>query len=149
MHARNAPRPSDYIRRNFYAGTMGFNLPMLTAAAIVFGSGRLMFGSDYGPVPISPAEHIGLVSQLNLTAPQREDIFWRTASEQSGLSPDTAPAAQAKPPSYGNVCAPRRYRVRVSGPGRGPRDCRAHRPAADLARMTSGTSASLRQAPNG
>jgi len=94
MHARNAPRPSDYIRRNFYAGTMGFNLPMLTAAAIVFGSGRLMFGSDYGPVPISPAEHIGLVSQLNLTAPQREDIVWRTASEQSGLSPDTAPAAQ-------------------------------------------------------
>jgi hypothetical protein len=69
MHARNAPRPDDYLRRSFYAGTMGFNLPMLTAAAIVFGSGRLMSGSDYGPVPISPAEHIGLVSQLYLTAP--------------------------------------------------------------------------------
>lgn len=94
MHARNELQPSDYIRRNFYADTMGFNLPMLTAAATVFGPGRLMFGSDYGPVPISPAEHISLVSQLPLTVPQREDIFWRTASRQFSLSPDTAAAAR-------------------------------------------------------
>ena len=92
MHARNKLRPSDYIRRNFYADTMGFNLPMLTAAATVFGPGRLMFGSDYGPVPISPAERIGLVSQLPLTAAERENVFWRTASQQFGLSPGTAPA---------------------------------------------------------
>jgi hypothetical protein len=49
MHARNAPRPGEYIRRNFCAGTMGFNLPMLTAAATVFGSGRLMSGRTTDP----------------------------------------------------------------------------------------------------
>ena len=81
-------RPSEYIRRNFYADTMGFNLPMLTAAAKVFGADRLMFGSDYGPVPISPAEHIELVNHVDLTAPQREDIFWRTANRLFRLSLD-------------------------------------------------------------
>lgn len=77
------------------AGTMGFSLPMLTAGTTVADSGGLM--ADDGcdrPAPVSPAEHIGLVSQLSLTAPQREGIFRRTASEQSGLSPGTAPAAQ-------------------------------------------------------
>lgn len=86
QYARNKLRPGEYIRRNFYADTMGFNLPMLTAAAEVFGPQRLMFGSDYGPVPISPAEHIDLVNQLGVTAAQREDIFWRTADRQFGLS---------------------------------------------------------------
>jgi hypothetical protein len=42
------------MRRNFYADTMGFNPSMLTAAVSVFGSDMVMFGSDYGPVPISP-----------------------------------------------------------------------------------------------
>jgi predicted TIM-barrel fold metal-dependent hydrolase len=94
QRARNKLRPSEYIRRNFYADTMGFNLPMLAAAAEVFGPERLMFGSDYGPVPISPAEHIKLVNQLDLTAPQREDIFWRNANRQFGLSLHTTTAAR-------------------------------------------------------
>lgn len=73
---------------------MGFSLPMLTAGTTVADSGGLMADDGCGPAPVSPAEHIGLVSQLSLTAPQREGIFRRTASEQSGLSPGTAPAAQ-------------------------------------------------------
>ena len=96
QHARNKLRPSDYIRRNFYADTMGFNLPMLTAAVMVFGPERLMFGSDYGPVPISPIEHIEIVNQLDVTPPQREDIFWRTANQLFRLSLDSAPAGARK-----------------------------------------------------
>jgi hypothetical protein len=47
---------------------MGFNLPNLRAAAEVFGRDRMLFGSDYGPAPISPNEHIELVDQLTTDA---------------------------------------------------------------------------------
>lgn len=90
QHARNTMRPSEYIRRNFHADTMGFNLPMLAAVEKVFGSDRLLFGSDYGPVPISPVEHIELVNQLDLNASQREDIFWHNANRMFHLSLESA-----------------------------------------------------------
>lgn len=93
QHARNKLRPSEYIRRNFHADTMGFNLPMLGAVVQSFGPDRMLFGSDYGPVPISPAEHIELVNQLDLSASQREDVFWRNADRLFHLSMQTAAAA--------------------------------------------------------
>jgi len=89
QHAHNKLLPSEYIRRNFYADTMGFNLPMLNAVVKAFGVDRMLFGTDYGPVPISPAEHIALVNQLDLNASQREDIFWRNANRLFHLSLDT------------------------------------------------------------
>lgn len=89
QHGRNKLRPGEYVRRNFHADTMGFNLPMLGAVAAVFGPDRMLFGSDYGPLPISPAEHIELVSRLDLRASQREDIFWRNANRMFHLSLDT------------------------------------------------------------
>lgn len=88
MHARNALKPSEYIRRNFYADTMGFNLPMLKATAEVFGLDRLLFGSDYGPVPISPREHIELVDRLAMSQEEREAVFWRTAEARFDLGLD-------------------------------------------------------------
>ncbi|MGP0090511.1 MAG: amidohydrolase family protein [Xanthobacteraceae bacterium] len=91
MHARNALRPSEYMRRNFYVDTMGFNLPMLKAALDVFGADRLLFGSDYGPVPISPKEHIDIVNQLPLNETEREDVFWRTADRLFRLKLDECP----------------------------------------------------------
>ena len=33
-----------------------------------FGSDRVLLGTDYGPVPISPAEHIEIVRGLGLDA---------------------------------------------------------------------------------
>lgn len=90
MHARNLLRPSDYMRRNFYIDTMGFNLPMLKAALEVFGADRLLFGSDYGPVPISPKEHIDIVNTLPLNYVEREDVFWRTADRLFHLKLATA-----------------------------------------------------------
>lgn len=93
QHARNKLLPSEYIRRNFHADTMGFNLPMLAAVAKAFGPGRMLFGTDYAPVPISPAEHIELISQLGLTASEREDVFWRNAGRLFHLSLDAAAGA--------------------------------------------------------
>jgi predicted TIM-barrel fold metal-dependent hydrolase len=88
QHARNQLRPNEYIRRNFHADTMGFNGPLLAAATKVFGPDRMLFGSDYGPVPISPAEHIALVDELDVSASEREDIFWRNADHMFRLSLD-------------------------------------------------------------
>ena len=90
QHARNKLLPSEYIGRNFHADTMGFNLPMLAAVVKAFGPDRMLFGTDYAPVPISPTEHIELVNQLGLTASEREDVFWRNADRLFHLSLDTA-----------------------------------------------------------
>jgi aminocarboxymuconate-semialdehyde decarboxylase len=55
--------PSAYLRRNFYVDTMGFWPPHLREAVEVFGADRVLLGSDYPAVPISPREH-GRVSLL-------------------------------------------------------------------------------------
>lgn len=90
QHAHNKLLPSEYMRRNFHADTMGFNLPMLSAIVKTLGPDRILFGTDYAPVPISPVEHIRLVNQLDLNASEREDIFWRNANRMFHLSLDTA-----------------------------------------------------------
>jgi len=86
QHAHNKLLPSEYMRRNFYADTMGFNLAQLTAAVTVFGTDRVMFGTDYNAVPLSPTEHMDLVNRLGVTESQREDIFWRNANRLFRLS---------------------------------------------------------------
>jgi hypothetical protein len=49
-------KPSEYLRRNLWVDTMGFWPPHLREAVDVFGPDRVMLDSDYGPLPISPAE---------------------------------------------------------------------------------------------
>lgn len=97
QHARNKLRPSEYIRRNFHADTMGFNVPMLAAVVNVFSSDRRLFGSDYGPVPISPREHIDVVNRLDLNAAQHEDILWCNANRMFHLSLDIAGKRPSEP----------------------------------------------------
>ena len=43
---------------------MGFWAPHVHEAVEVFGADRVMFGTDYGPVPIDPKEHIDIVTAL-------------------------------------------------------------------------------------
>ena len=83
--ARCQKKPSDYFRTNLWVDTMGFNAPYLRAAIEVFGPDRVLFGSDYGPVPISPQEHIDIVNSLGLAPEDREKIFWKNANELYGL----------------------------------------------------------------
>ena len=77
---RCARRPSEYLKM-LHVDTMGFWAPHLREAVEVFGAGRVMLGSDYGPVPIDPREHIDIVSGLALTAAEKEKILWRNAEE--------------------------------------------------------------------
>ncbi len=45
--------PSEYLKL-LHVDTMGFWAPHVREAVEVFGADRVMFGTDYGPVPIDP-----------------------------------------------------------------------------------------------
>lgn len=47
----------------------------------VFGVERVLLGSDYPAVPISPKEHIDLVKGLGLSQEDEARILWKTANE--------------------------------------------------------------------
>ncbi len=76
--------PSDYLKL-LYVDTMGLWAPHLKQAIEVFGADRVMFGTDYGPVPIDPKEHVDIVNSLPVTADEKQDIFWRNADRVFGL----------------------------------------------------------------
>jgi predicted TIM-barrel fold metal-dependent hydrolase len=71
--------PSDYLSL-LHVDTMGFWAPHVRQAVEVFGVDRVMFGTDYGPVPIDPKEHIHIVEGLPIPPADKEKIFWRNAA---------------------------------------------------------------------
>src|SRR5262249_60692039 len=71
--------PSEYLKL-LHVDTMGFWAPHVREAVDVFGPGRVMFGTDYGPVPIDPKEHVDIVTGLGLPAADEEAILWRNAA---------------------------------------------------------------------
>ena len=71
-------RPSDYLAM-LYVDTMGFWPPHVREAVEVFGVDRVMFGTDYGPVPIDPKVHIDIVNGLAISSADKEKILWRNA----------------------------------------------------------------------
>lgn len=77
--------PSEYLRRNLWVDTMGFNLPNVRQAIEVFGEDRVMFGSDYAPVPFNPSEHVDIVKGLGLDAEAEAKVLWRNADQFFGL----------------------------------------------------------------
>jgi aminocarboxymuconate-semialdehyde decarboxylase len=71
-------RPSEYLEL-LHVDTMGFWAPHVREAVEVFGADRVMLGTDYGPVPIDPHEHIEIVEGLTIPAADKEKILWRNA----------------------------------------------------------------------
>ena len=71
--------PSDYLRL-LSVDTMGFWAPHVREAVEVFGADRVMFGTDYGPVPLDPKEHVDIVDGLAISAADKDNIFWRNAA---------------------------------------------------------------------
>ena len=59
--------------------------PRLKIAVAHMGGG-LMFGTDYGPVPIDPREHIDIVNGLAIAPADKEMILWRNAARFFNLS---------------------------------------------------------------
>lgn len=70
--------PSDYLTR-LRVDTMGIWAPHVREAVEVFGVDRVMLGTDYGPVPIDPKEHVEIVQGLAVSAADKEKILWRNA----------------------------------------------------------------------
>jgi aminocarboxymuconate-semialdehyde decarboxylase len=76
---RCARRPSDYLKL-LHVDTMGFWAPHVREALEVFGADRVMLGTDYGPVPIDPREHVEIVTALAIPPADKEKILWRNAA---------------------------------------------------------------------
>ena len=72
-------KPSDYLRKHFLVDTMGVWAPHLREALEVFGPEGVMFGTDYGPVPLDPKEHIDIVKAMGLSEADEEKVFWKNA----------------------------------------------------------------------
>jgi aminocarboxymuconate-semialdehyde decarboxylase len=79
-------RPSEYLKTNLYVDTMGFSAAGIRHCIEVFGADRVLFGTDYGPVPISPVEHIHIVKGLGLSLEDEAKIFWKNASDLFDLA---------------------------------------------------------------
>jgi len=72
--------PSTYLRNNLHVDIMGVWGPHVAEAVEVFGPDRVMFGTDYGPVPVDPKEHIDIVKGLKISDDDKQKIFWRNAN---------------------------------------------------------------------
>lgn len=72
--------PSEYLRTNLYADTMGFSAHGIQHCIDLFGADRVLFGSDYAAVPISPKEHVDIVRSLGLSPEDEEKILWKNAN---------------------------------------------------------------------
>jgi predicted TIM-barrel fold metal-dependent hydrolase len=81
LEDRNRLRPSEYLRQNVWADVMGLSASCTRHVIELFGIDRILFGTDYGPVPISPREHIDMVLSLGLSDEDQEKIFWRNADD--------------------------------------------------------------------
>jgi predicted TIM-barrel fold metal-dependent hydrolase len=88
--------PSDYLRRNFWVDTMGFSAAYLRDAIELFSTDRVMLGTDYGPVPITPREHVDIVKSLKLPEEDEAKILWKNANDLYKLRlEEPAPALAA------------------------------------------------------
>ncbi len=85
---KNRRAPSEYFRTNIYVDTMGFSAIGLRAAIETCGIDRVLFGTDYGPVPISPREHIEIVNQTVPEQVDRDKIFWKNSDKLFKLNLD-------------------------------------------------------------
>jgi len=72
--------PSEYLSL-LSVDTMGIWAPHVREAVEVFGVDRVMLGTDYGPVPIDPSEHIDIVKNLTISDADKEKILWRNADK--------------------------------------------------------------------
>jgi len=72
--------PSSYLRKNLHVDIMGVWAPHVAEAVEVFGPDRVMFGTDYGPVPVDPKAHVDIVKNLKISDADKDKIFWKNAN---------------------------------------------------------------------
>jgi len=72
---KNLRKPSEYFKSNIYVDTMGPSAIALKAMIEMCGVDRVLFGTDFGPVPMSPKLHIDLVDDTIADEGDRKKIF--------------------------------------------------------------------------
>jgi len=74
---------------------MGFSAIGMRAAVEMCGVDRVVFGSDFGPVPYGIKEHVRIVEEVLPSPADRELVFWKTSNKvfRLGLS-DTGPVTK-------------------------------------------------------
>jgi hypothetical protein len=63
------------------------------------GVDRVLFGSDYGPVPYGIKEHVQIVEDVIPSQPERDLVFWKTSNRvfRLGLAGAGAELANKSP----------------------------------------------------
>jgi predicted TIM-barrel fold metal-dependent hydrolase len=76
----NKRSPFDYFKTNILVDCMGFNPIGVRTAIEMCGVDRVVFGSDFGPVPYGIKEHVQIVEDLVPSLAQRQLVFWKTSN---------------------------------------------------------------------
>ena len=88
--AVNQREPVEYARENIWVDTMGFHPPGVRHAIEVYGVDHILMGTDYGPIPMSPREHIEMIqNDIGLGLEDQDKILGLNAKKLFGL-PDPA-----------------------------------------------------------
>ena len=77
---QNERPPSDYFKTNILVDCMGFSSIGLRAAVEMCGADRVVFGSDYGPIPYGIKEHVQIVEDVLPSPAERQQVFWKTSN---------------------------------------------------------------------
>jgi predicted TIM-barrel fold metal-dependent hydrolase len=84
----NKRSPFDYCKTNIMVDTMGFNAIGVRAAIELCGVDRVVFGSDFGPVPYGIKEQVQIVEDVLPSPNERELVFWKTSNRAFRLGLD-------------------------------------------------------------
>src|SRR6202522_239810 len=76
----NKRSPFDYFKTNIMVDTMGFNAIGVRAAIELCGVDRVVFGTDFGPVPYGIKEQIQSVEEVLPSVADRDWVFWKTSN---------------------------------------------------------------------
>lgn len=77
----NKRSPFDYFKTNILVDTMGFNAIGVRAAIEMCGVDRVVFGTDFGPVPDGIKEHVQIVEEVLPSPAERQQVFWKTSNK--------------------------------------------------------------------
>ena len=97
----NKRSPFDYCKTNILLDTMGFNAIGVRAAIELCGVDRVVFGTDFGPVPYGIKEHVQIVEEVLPSPAERELVFWKTSNKifRLGLSDSGEQLIPTRPPA--------------------------------------------------
>jgi predicted TIM-barrel fold metal-dependent hydrolase len=97
----NKRSPMDYFKTNILVDTMGFSTIGVRAAIELCGVDRVVFGSDFGPVPYGIKEQIRNVDDALPNPADRERVFWKTSNKifRLGLSDTGEQLVPTSPPA--------------------------------------------------